>query len=146
MFESYLSAGWRLPLQAELNLDADPRPPVHLLPTTTWTSSGFFNMEADPPHRERRVSEEKLDSKGADPAGASSSSSDAVQEQKEETPPPQRKFKIPSSLAWIPANCTWSHLKLVIRCSLMAWVSILLSILGDVARPLGQVSTTFPWR
>ena len=92
------------------------------------------------------MSEEKLESKGADPAGASSSSSDAVQEEKEEIPPPERKFTLPSSLAWIPANCTWSRFKPLIRCSLMAWVSILLSILGDVAHPLGQASATFSCR
>lgn len=142
----FLSAECHIPLQAGLNLDTDTPPPVHLPSTTTWTPSGFFNMEADPPPREPRVSEEKLESKGVDPTGASSSSSDAVQEKKEETLPPGRKFTVPSSLAWIPANCTWSHLKPVIRCSLMAWVSILLSILGAVARPLGQVSTTFSWR
>lgn len=100
-------------------------------------------METDPPPREPRASDEKLDSKGGDPAGASSSSSDAVQEKKEENPPPKRKFTLPSSLAWIPANFTWSRMKPLIRCSLMAWVSILLSILGEVARPLGQVGAGY---
>lgn len=121
-------------------------PDAHLLPTTTWSSSGSsMDMKTDQPPPDQRVGDEitELDEKkeahSPDPAGASSSGSDAVQEKREETPPPGRKFTLPSSLAWIPANSTWSHLKPVIRCALMAWVSIMFTILNEVAHPLGQV-------
>ena len=85
---------------------------------------------------------EKSEARSTDLAAASSSSSEAVQEKKEEDQPPERKFTLPQSLAWIPANLTWSRLKPVIRCSLTAWVSLVLMVLTRVARPLGQVSTT----
>ena len=102
-------------------------------------------MESDTPTRDPNNGDEKLKSNGADPVDASSSSSDdAAQGEKVENPPPKSKFTLPSSLAWIPANFTWSHLKAVIRCSLMAWVSILFSILGEVSRPLGQVKSNVP--
>jgi len=139
------SAECRLSLHAVLNLGTDTPPPVYSLPTTTWSSSGASNMESGLPPRDPPVDDERPESKSADPAGASSSSSDAVQGEKEENPPPERKFALPSSLAWIPANFTWSQLKPVIRCSLNAWVALVFVILKQVSRPLGQVSTTRPW-
>lgn len=135
-----------LPLPGVLNSGlATFHPPPHLLPSTTRTSSDSFDMEVDqPPSEPRKVDEvvepgEKLDSPSA---GPSSSSSDIAQEKEEEAPPPENKFTVPSSLAWIPANFTWTQLKPVIRCSLTAWVSLLCMILPRVARPLGQVGTT----
>ena len=84
---------------------------------------------------------EKPESQSADPADASPSSSDAIQEKgKENPPPPGKKLTLPSSLAWIPANFTWSQMKIVIRCSLTAWVSLVFSIVRPISRPLGQVS------
>ena len=101
----------------------------------------------DPPGGSDVVIEpkEKQEGDGPDAAGASSLSSDATQEKEKQTPPPQeRKFTIPQSLAWIPQNLTWSKLKPVIRCSLAAWVSLVLMIIGPVARSLGQVSIKNP--
>ena len=87
--------------------------------------------------------EEKLEIRSADPTGASTSSTDAIQEKENVNPPPsERKFTLPSSLAWIPANLTWPRLKPVIRCALSAWVAIVFMIITRVAHPLGQVSTT----
>ena len=105
-------------------------------------------MTTDPPPHEPSVGpeiiepEEELEIHSADPAAASTSSTDAIREKEDESPPPpKRKFKLPPSLAWIPANFTWPQLKPVIRCSLSAWVALVCMILPGVARPLGQVST-----
>jgi len=91
---------------------------------------------------------EKLENKSANPgASASPSSSSAIQERgKEDPPPPEKKFTLPPSIAWIPANFTWSQLKTVIRCSLTAWVSLLFTIIGPVSRSLGQVSANIQSR
>lgn len=113
-------------------------------------------METDPTPREPRIGdeiaepEEKLETHSTDPKGASTPSIDAVQEKEDEKPPPERKSKLPSSLAWIPANLTWDRLKPVIRCSLTSWVALVFMILPGVARPLGQVSpiscsASWPW-
>lgn len=78
---------------------------------------------------------------GVPDAGASSSSSDATHQKENQNPPePRRNFTVPSSLAWIPQNLTWSKLKPVIRCSLVAWVSAVFMIVGPVSRVVGQVS------
>lgn len=80
---------------------------------------------------------EKSDGSASDAAGGG-----VIQEKEIQNPPQaERKFTVPPSLAWIPQNTTWSKLKPVIRCSLTAWVSVVLMILGPVSRPLGQVST-----
>lgn len=90
---------------------------------------------------------EELESQRADPAGTSSSSSDAIQEKgKENPPPPERKFTLPPSLAWIPANLTWSQMKPVIRCSLTAWVSLVFTVVRPLSRSLGQVSAQKSYR
>ena len=109
-------------------------------------SSGMkANLASNDPHGGDDTiieSEEKPESKSADPADADPSSSD-IQEKGEENPPlPERKFTLPQSLAWIPANLTWSQLKLLIRCSLTAWVSLVFAIIAPVSRSLGQVSST----
>lgn len=83
---------------------------------------------------------EKSDGSDSDAPGV-----DVVQEEEEQNPPPAaKKFTFPSSLAWIPQNMTWSKLKVVIRCSLTAWVSVVLMIIRPVSRPLGQVSINAP--
>ena len=90
---------------------------------------------------------EKLESKNTNPASATPSSSDAIQERgKEDPPPPEKKFTLPPSLAWIPANFTWSQLKAVIRCSLTAWVSLVFTIIRPISRSLGQVSANIQSR
>lgn len=111
-------------------------------------------METDPasgdPHRgDETIVElkEKPESQSIDPAGTNPSSSDAIQEKGQENPPPpEKKLTLPSSLAWIPANFTWSQLKLVIRCSLTAWVSVVFTIIRPLSRSLGQVSANIQSR
>jgi hypothetical protein len=88
---------------------------------------------------------EKSEDSSPDAAGADSSSSDSAQEKGKQNPPQtERKFTVPPGLAWIPQNLTWSKLKPVIRCSLVAWVSVVLMIIGPVSRSLGQVSVYVP--
>lgn len=83
---------------------------------------------------------EKSDSSTSDAAGG-----DTVQEKEKQEPPPAGgKFTVPSGLAWIPQNATWSKLKPVIRCSLTAWVALVLMIIRPVSRSLGQVSINIP--
>jgi hypothetical protein len=53
---------------------------------------------------------------------------------------PLFKLTFPSSLQWIPKNLTWSKMKPVIRCSLVAWISLLFMIIPKTAKMLGQVS------
>lgn len=93
----------------------------------------------DPPGDEEIAVEpkEKSDASTSDaPVG------DVVQENEGQNPPrAQRKFAVPSGLAWIPPNATWSKLKPVIRCSLTAWVSVILMIIRPVSRRLGQVNS-----
>ena len=105
-------------------------------------------MKTDDPPREDDIvvePKEKSEGDGPDAAGVSSSSSDATQEKGERNQPvPETKFTVPPSLAWIPPNLTWSKLKPVIRCSLTAWVSVVLMIVGPVSRKVGQVSTNMP--
>jgi hypothetical protein len=88
--------------------------------------------------------DEKPGRPGTDPTGTDSSDSEpVVQEKAQENAPPKKSFTLPSSLAWIPANSSWSKLKPVIRCSLAAWVSLVLMVISAVSRPLGQASTTY---
>lgn len=47
---------------------------------------------------------------------------------------------LPFDFAWIPANFTWSKLKPVIRCALVAWISIVFVVIGRTEQVLGQVS------
>ena len=46
----------------------------------------------------------------------------------------------PIDLAWIPANWTWSKMKVLIRCALVAWISLLFFIVKRLEILLGQVS------
>lgn len=46
----------------------------------------------------------------------------------------------PVDLAWIPANWTWSKLKVLIRCALVAWISLFFFIVTRLEILLGQVS------
>ncbi|KAF9446717.1 hypothetical protein P691DRAFT_776668 [Macrolepiota fuliginosa MF-IS2] len=50
------------------------------------------------------------------------------------------RFRVPKSLEWIPKNWTWSKIKPVIRCAVVAWVSMLLFIIPSVERVMGQAS------
>lgn len=106
-------------------------------------------MKTDKPHEDDEIiveGKEKPESQSADPVGANSSSSDVIQEKgKEIPPPPERKFTLPSSLAWIPANLTWSRLKPVIRCSLTAWVCVVFLVVRPLSRSLGQVGPNHPF-
>lgn len=54
------------------------------------------------------------------------------------------RFKLPSTLQWIPANWTWSKAKPVIRCAISAWVCLLLVIIPESSKFLGQVSIFLP--
>ncbi|KDR73069.1 hypothetical protein GALMADRAFT_270443 [Galerina marginata CBS 339.88] len=40
--------------------------------------------------------------------------------------------------AWVPQNFEWSKIKLVVRCALAAWVSVVLFIIPKVERVMGQ--------
>jgi hypothetical protein len=51
----------------------------------------------------------------------------------------KRKFKLPASLQWIPANWTWSKIKPVIRCALSAWIAAIFFIIPRVQIFLGNV-------
>ncbi|GBE78787.1 hypothetical protein SCP_0116800 [Sparassis crispa] len=46
----------------------------------------------------------------------------------------------PFDFKWIPNNFTWSKLKIVIRCAIMAWVSLMFMIIPRLAKLLGQAS------
>lgn len=95
---------------------------------SSYEPSGGDEIVAEP--------KEKSEGSTSDAAGG-----DADQDrEKENPPPPRKKFTVPSALAWIPQSMTWSKLKPVIRCSLTAWVSLVLMIIGPVSRPLGQVN------
>ncbi|KAF5346488.1 hypothetical protein D9756_010113 [Leucocoprinus leucothites] len=49
-------------------------------------------------------------------------------------------FHLPQSLQWIPRSWTWSNIKPVIRCSIVAWVSTVLFIIPKVEILMGQAS------
>lgn len=44
-----------------------------------------------------------------------------------------------SRLAWIPANWSFAKWKPVIRCALVAWISLVLYVIPAVEREMGQV-------
>jgi hypothetical protein len=73
--------------------------------------------------------------------GGSSSSDEACKDggKVEDTKTEARKFAIPKSLAWIPANANWSKMKPVIRSALSAWLSLVLLLIGPVQQTMGQV-------
>jgi len=54
-------------------------------------------------------------------------------------PKPWMNLRLPAQLRWIPRNWTWSKLKPVIRCSIVAWVSAVLFIIPRVELLMGQV-------
>lgn len=70
----------------------------------------------------------------------SSSSSDRDTDGGADNEEAKNLFKLPSSLQWVPANFTWSKVKPVIRCAISAWVSLLLVIIPQTSKFLGQVS------
>ncbi|KAG6811615.1 hypothetical protein H0H92_006630 [Tricholoma furcatifolium] len=51
------------------------------------------------------------------------------------------RWKTPSILQWIPANCTQSKLKPVIRCAIAAWVALVLFVIPRVQKFFGQVAS-----
>jgi len=55
-----------------------------------------------------------------------------------------KSFMLPAQLQWIPRNWTWSKLKPVIRCSIVAWVSSVLFIIPRVEFLMGQVRFLVP--
>ena len=115
-----------------------------LLPLPPGPRAIPFGMKTDDLPGDDEIvveSKEKPEVGVPDAAGASSSSSDTTHQKENQNPPePRRNFTVPSSLAWIPQNLTWSKLKPVIRCSLVAWVSALFMIIGPVSHAVGQVS------
>lgn len=46
----------------------------------------------------------------------------------------------PVDLTWIPNNWTWSKMKVLIRCALVAWISLFFFIVKRLEIMLGQVS------
>ncbi|EIW75984.1 hypothetical protein CONPUDRAFT_93215 [Coniophora puteana RWD-64-598 SS2] len=50
------------------------------------------------------------------------------------------KFRLPSNLQWIPANCTWPKWKPVIRCAMAMWVASLLFLIPRTENMMGQAS------
>ncbi|KAK2462664.1 hypothetical protein APHAL10511_005397 [Amanita phalloides] len=52
----------------------------------------------------------------------------------------KRPWTIPRALQWIPANFTWDKLKPVIRCAVSAWIAIVLFIIPEVSRFMGQAA------
>ncbi|KAJ7219546.1 hypothetical protein GGX14DRAFT_533276 [Mycena pura] len=46
----------------------------------------------------------------------------------------------PSSLQWVPANYTWAKLKPAIRCSVAAWISVVVFLIPKAEVFLGQAS------
>lgn len=51
----------------------------------------------------------------------------------------KKLFTLPSSLAWIPPNLTWPKWKIVLRCAIAAWVSVVLMVIDPVLKTMGQV-------
>jgi hypothetical protein len=72
------------------------------------------------------------------PSSSSSKGDDSENEQK--PPVASGGLKVPSSLQWIPANCTWSKVKPVIRCAVAAWIATILFVIPRVEIFMGQVN------
>ncbi|KII83920.1 hypothetical protein PLICRDRAFT_179954 [Plicaturopsis crispa FD-325 SS-3] len=56
------------------------------------------------------------------------------------TAPKKSSFTLPQQLAWIPANWTWSKIKVAIRCAIAAWISLVLFVIPSVESAMGQAS------
>ena len=133
------------PLCAGLNLELDVSASA-FAPNHHWAPPYPSGMKTNQSTVDGEITEadEKPGRPDTDPTGTDSSDSEpVVQEKAQENAPPKKSFTLPSSLAWIPANSSWSKLKPVIRCSLAAWVSLVLMVISAVSRPLGQASTTY---
>jgi hypothetical protein len=50
-----------------------------------------------------------------------------------------RVIKWPTMFAWIPKNLSWPHAKDIFRCTLTAWVSLILILIKPVIVELGIV-------
>jgi hypothetical protein len=84
-----------------------------------------------------RISEKRpqptADQSSSDDASSSSSSHSSTARAT------RSRISLPGSLQWIPKAWTWSNIKAVIRCAVVAWVSSLLIIVPRVQLVLGQV-------
>jgi hypothetical protein len=52
---------------------------------------------------------------------------------------PKKHFTWPTALAWIPKNMSWPHAQDIFRCTLAAWVSLLLILIQPVEDVMGIV-------
>lgn len=66
-------------------------------------------------------------------------SSQQATKENDEKKSEKKLFTLPSSLAWIPPNLTWPKWKIVIRCAIAAWVSVVLMVIDPVLKTMGQV-------
>lgn len=59
----------------------------------------------------------------------------------------KKLFTLPSALAWIPPNLTWPKWKIVLRCAIASWVSVVLMVIDPVLKTMGQVRccTVLDW-
>lgn len=51
------------------------------------------------------------------------------------------ELRWPESLAWIPANMTWTNWKPIIRSAVAVWLSIVFLVIDPVQDAMGQVCT-----
>ena len=51
----------------------------------------------------------------------------------------RNRFTLPSSLAWIPPSWTWPKWKIVLRCAVAGWASLVLMVINPILRTMGQV-------
>ncbi|KAG9311166.1 hypothetical protein JVU11DRAFT_8233 [Chiua virens] len=65
---------------------------------------------------------------------------DSVETSAAEKMPFWRTLKLPPSLQWVPANCTWSKWKPVLRSALAAWIGLLLFLIPTTLNTMGQAS------
>ncbi|KAF5356418.1 hypothetical protein D9758_009464 [Tetrapyrgos nigripes] len=49
-------------------------------------------------------------------------------------------LKVPPQLRWIADNCTWTKIKIVLRCAFAAWLASVLFVIPSVMRYMGQAS------
>jgi len=103
---------------------------VLLLSISSYVSSHFQQSMADLPPGKPQISEKG----GVSSLGNSPGTDSPIKE-----PKPWMNLHLPAQLQWIPRNWTWSNLKPVIRCSIVAWVSAVLFIIPRVELLMGQV-------
>jgi len=97
---------------------------------SSYVSSHFQQSMADLPPGKPQISEKG----GVSSLGNSPGTDSPIKE-----PKPWMNLHLPAQLQWIPRNWTWSNLKPVIRCSIVAWVSAVLFIIPRVELLMGQV-------